>query len=157
LVFLRDEESPLPPPISLEAAVAKPAAAATLQLPEIDSSALAPSAIPDWLAAGELAAARVGSVEEGGALAFGSVPRPAPKPHKTKPFGWDKSHTQRVEAVPGGISVRLGSRCTVVFAPLPVGGCSLGKIPARGDLFEEMPAPAVPGDWRNSAQLRQSQ
>jgi hypothetical protein len=34
-----------------------------------------------------------------------------------------------------------------VIAPILFGGCSLGKIEARGDLFDEMKAPAQPGDW----------
>ncbi|MDP9009473.1 MAG: hypothetical protein M3N91_12355 [Pseudomonadota bacterium] len=54
-------------------------------------------------------------------------------------FGWDRSHTHRVEAIEGGgILIHINDRCALVLFPLPFAGCGIGKIPVRGDLFEHM-------------------
>src|SRR6185369_1199687 len=61
--------------------------------------------------------------------------RPTPRPE----FGWDKSKTHRVESLPqGGTVIHLNDRCTLVLSALFLPVCKLGKIPARGDLFEHM-------------------
>ena len=110
-----------------------------------------PPATGNWAEQGEHAAAGVAAADGASVRAFGSLPHSPPGPRKSRPFGWDKTHTQRVEALPGGrISVRLSDRCGLVLAPLPIGGCSLGKIEARGDLFDEMQAPVEMGDWQDS-------
>jgi len=73
---------------------------------------------------------------------------------KGKPeFGWDRSHTHRVETIEGGgILIHINDRCVLVFFPLPFGGCSIGKIPARGDLLDHMhDAPALDGSAKNTA------
>jgi hypothetical protein len=44
----------------------------------------------------------------------------------------------------------LSEHCQLLFNPLPVGGCAIGRIEARGDLFEEMRAPVMPGDWKDA-------
>jgi hypothetical protein len=64
----------------------------------------------------------------------------ADTPDRSPPqFAWDLSRTQRWELAPeGGTVVRLNDRCQIIFTPLPIGGCALGKIEARGDLFEDM-------------------
>jgi hypothetical protein len=58
-------------------------------------------------------------------------------------FGWDHAHTHRVEALEGGGSILwINDRCFIVMAgliPFPV--CGIGKIPARGDLFDHMRDP----------------
>jgi hypothetical protein len=54
-------------------------------------------------------------------------------------FGWDRTHTQRIEPVEGGgILIRLSDHCVLLVFPLPFVGCGIGKIPVRGDLFEHM-------------------
>jgi hypothetical protein len=60
--------------------------------------------------------------------------------HKPKPeFGWDRSHTHRVQSIEGGgIVIALNDRCVLVLIPFPLGGCGIGKIPVRGDLFDHM-------------------
>jgi hypothetical protein len=74
--------------------------------------------------------------------------------HKSKPeFGWDRSHTHRVESLEGGgIVIALNDRCVLVLLPLPLGGCGIGKIPVRGDLFDHMyDAPQAGGISKNTA------
>jgi hypothetical protein len=87
---------------------------------------------PDWVESARRAAARI---------AAESPQREADRPGNgsAKPFEWDVSSTRRWEPAPeGGTVVRLSDRCQIVFAPLPIGGCALGKIEARGDLFDDM-------------------
>jgi hypothetical protein len=147
----REEAAPSPT-ITLQLPVPRPDAAAALVPPDIVSSPpiLAPSH-DDWLMAGDRAAATAAAVGEHTGRTFGSVTRPADRPRTAKPFAWDKAHTQRVEPLPGGIRIRVSERCEMVLAPFPVGGCSLGKIPARGDLFAGMKKPADLGDWRDDS------
>jgi hypothetical protein len=70
--------------------------------------------------------------------------KPAPDPRFTRPtprpeFGWDKSKTNRIESLPeGGTVIHLNDRCALVLSGLLLPACKLGKIPARGDLFEHM-------------------
>jgi hypothetical protein len=98
-----------------------------------------PSQIHDWMADGQHAAGRIGAREESSVRSFGDPQREAAGPRKAKPFGWDKTHTQRVEVIPGiGTRVRLNDRCDLLVSLIPMVGCSLGRIPARGDLFDEM-------------------
>ena len=60
-------------------------------------------------------------------------------------FGWDRSHTQRFETTPQGLLVMLNERCVIIINPLGVaGGCALGHIPVRGDLFDHMRDPSAP-------------
>jgi hypothetical protein len=54
-------------------------------------------------------------------------------------FGWDHSHAHRIETIEGGgILIWLNDRCALVLIPFPFGGCGIGKIPVRGDLFDHM-------------------
>jgi hypothetical protein len=54
-------------------------------------------------------------------------------------FGWDHSHTHRIETLTGGgMLVWLNDRCVIILFPLPFGGCGIGTIPVRGDLFGHM-------------------
>ncbi|HEY6458138.1 MAG TPA: hypothetical protein VIY90_22915 [Steroidobacteraceae bacterium] len=81
-------------------------------------------------------------------LSAGEAPnsgaRPAPRPQ----FGWDYAHTHRFESLPGGgLVVNLSDRCALVFAfPVFMGGCKIGKIEARADLFTHMHDPPAPED-----------
>jgi hypothetical protein len=70
------------------------------------------------------------------ALSVGAVPAPAAR-HQ---FEWDHARTNRLEQLPGGgLLVNLNDRCAIVFEfPMLLGGCKLGKIDARGDLFAHM-------------------
>lgn len=61
--------------------------------------------------------------------------RPAPHPE----FGWDRSKTHQIESLPqGGTVIHLNDRCALVLSGLLIPVCKLGKIPARGDLFDHM-------------------
>jgi hypothetical protein len=100
----------------------------------------------DWYANGSEAAQRAAAEPTVRTFDF---PRREPAPRERKPFGWDKVHTERVHALAGGgIGIRLSENCELILVPLPLGGCALGKRKARGDLFDEMKAPAEPGDWK---------
>jgi hypothetical protein len=105
----------------------------------------------DWLGAAQRAAAAIATDEAPNLRTFGMpASGESPKP-KQKPFDWDKTHTQRFEALPeGGILIRLSDRCQLVLAPLPLGGCMVGETAVRGDLFDEMKAPTELGDWKDT-------
>jgi hypothetical protein len=54
-------------------------------------------------------------------------------------FGWDRSHTHRVESLEGGgLLIHINERCVVVLMPFPLPFCGIGKIPVRGDLLDHM-------------------
>jgi hypothetical protein len=54
-------------------------------------------------------------------------------------FGWDRSHTHRVESLDGGgMLIHINERCIVVLIPFPLPFCGIGKIPVRGDLLDHM-------------------
>jgi hypothetical protein len=100
----------------------------------------------DWSAEAQAAAARaVGQAEEarGRARAFTVPPTGAafapPAAHGAG-ISWNYAATHRVEAQPGGVTViHLNDHCALAFViVLPFFGCAIGKIPARGDLFEHM-------------------
>jgi hypothetical protein len=75
-----------------------------------------------------------------------------PDPKLKADFGWDHSHTHRVETIEGGgILIHINDRCVLVLFPLPFGGCGIGKIPVRGDLFEHMHEPLAGGHPKNIA------
>jgi hypothetical protein len=68
-------------------------------------------------------------------------------------FGWDRTHTQRIEPIEGGgILIRLSDHCVLVVFPLPFVGCGIGKIPVRGDLFNHIhDEPQAEGNQKNIA------
>jgi hypothetical protein len=68
-------------------------------------------------------------------------------------FGWDRTHTQRIEPIEGGgILIHLSDHCVFVLFPLPFAGCGIGKIPVRGDLFDHMhDEPQAQGSPKNIA------
>jgi hypothetical protein len=59
---------------------------------------------------------------------------------KRPEFAWDHARIHRVEPIPGGgMLVWLNDRCVVAFLViLPFATCGVGKIEARGDLFDHM-------------------
>jgi hypothetical protein len=67
-------------------------------------------------------------------------------------FGWDHAQTHRVEALEGGgMLLWINDRCFIVMAgmiPFPM--CGIGKIPARGDLFDHMRDPKAPEPHANN-------
>ena len=149
VLLVIDTEEPPPPPGPNFERPATRSPPVVLELPAPVYAELPAST--DWLADGARAIARVISGENNQVRSFGTRDRPRAKSRQPKPFGWDKTHTQRVEALPGAISIRLSDRCSVVFAPLPLGGCSFGKIAARGDLFDGMNAPVELAEAKNFA------
>ena len=150
LLEIDPESGPPPPPGLNFPPSATHSPPMVLELPEPEYAE--PLEYTDWLADGARAAAGVIDDQSDRLRSFGIPDRPPARSRQAKPFGWDKAHTQRVEGLSGGgISIRLSDRCSVTFAPLPLGGCSLGKIAARGDLFEGMNAPVELAEWKNSA------
>jgi hypothetical protein len=127
-------------PAAAPAAAPEPAAGDARAVQAPDASGV------DWYSDGSAAARRAAA--EPTTRDFG-FPTRAPAPREKKPFGWDEAHTDRVHALEGGgIGIRLSDNCELVLLPLPLGGCTLGKRKARGDLFDEMKAPVEPGDWK---------
>ncbi len=125
-----------------------------------DSTAITPSEVEaqpppaiDWAAEAKLAASRqMDSLERSRNRGAGIetpginlAPRPRPKPE----FGWSHSQTHRIEPLPeGGTLIWINDRCALVISGglLPI--CKLGKIEARGDLFEHMHDAPDPDDWK---------
>jgi hypothetical protein len=152
-VFFVDRSEPREPAPAMTLRAPSPAKPVAKQesperapLPETPMPATAPVTI-DWAKEAERAAARsIEAEEEARRRASGLIPglgpnigtavaRPAP--HE---FGWDHAHIHRVEQIPdGGLIVNLNDRCAIVIKfPWLLGGCKLGKIEARGDLFSHM-------------------
>jgi hypothetical protein len=101
----------------------------------------------DWSAeATRSAAALVASEAAAHQHAMGSpVTRTSPS-RRAKEFQWDRTVTERVEPMPGGGTlIRLNDNCGLVFAPLPMAGCWLGKREANGHLFDEIGSASVVG------------
>jgi hypothetical protein len=59
---------------------------------------------------------------------------------KQPEFAWDHARIHRVEPIPGGgMIVWLNDRCAIAFLVIfPFATCGVGKIEARGDLFDHM-------------------
>jgi hypothetical protein len=77
-----------------------------------------------------------------------------PSASKKSEFGWDRAHTHRVETLEGGgTMIHLNDRCVIVLlGPIPFPVCGIGKIQARGDLFEHLnDAPKIEVVPRNAA------
>ncbi len=112
----------------------------------------APSTAIDWAAEATGAASRWVARDEAkgrAARAFGVPPASAifaPAPARTPGLAWNHARTHRVEALPGGVTVfHINDHCAIAFFwIMPFFGCSLGKIPTRGDLFEHMHDPRDP-------------
>ena len=119
----------------------------------ITSSEVEPPPPPaiDWADEAKLAASRqIDALERsrnrGGSIVAPEInleagPRPKPE------FGWSHAQTHRIEPLPeGGTLVWINERCALVIngGLLPI--CKLGKIQARGDLFEHMHDAPGPDD-----------
>ncbi len=70
----------------------------------------------------------------------------APQPLRPQ-FGWDYAATHRVQSLPeGGVLINVNDRCTIVIFLIATFGCSLDRPPPqRGDLFQHMHDPPLPG------------
>ena len=119
----------------------------TIPTPAQPSAADKPPAPIDWNSESELA------IKQQAGLAMTIPPRAldkhgagadfngglGPDRDKKPEFGWDRTHTQRIEPIEGGgMLIRLSDHCVLVVFPLPFVGCGVGKIPVRGDLFNHM-------------------
>jgi hypothetical protein len=149
LVFVEPlEAAPVVAPVDRLGHPSRPARAPALApgtTAEPAATARSPSAV-DWYAGASEAARRAAAAPVTADFGF---PKRQPAPRAKRPFGWDTVHTERVHALEGGgLGIRLSDNCELVLLPLPMGGCALGKRKARGDLFDEMQAPAEPGDWK---------
>ena len=133
--------APTPAPRKRAAAPSGEAPMAPPRPPAADAG----SAAIDWAAEGAEAAARVARGEDGrdSARKFGTPP-PSPMfalaPTRRPGLAWNHARTHRVEAQPGGVTVfNLNDHCAIALLwVVPFFGCQIGKIPARGDLFEHM-------------------
>ena len=113
--------------------------------PKIDWANAAQQAITDELAA-QSAEQRKAQGFTGRNPAVPASPQTHPKPE----FGWQRWRLHRVEAMPqGGLVVHLSEHCVLVISALLMPACKIGKIPARGDLFDHMDDAPEPGDWKN--------
>lgn len=102
-----------------------------------------PSISTDWAAEASWAAERlVESNEKSRRQANALAPAPsamfAPPPATQREFPWQLNQVEIVEGV--ATVIHRGDRCgLVLFLIVPVaGGCTLDKMPARGDLFDHM-------------------
>jgi hypothetical protein len=155
LIFLTlPDHAQVPAPAASAAALPrkKPVAPRDTQLviiptPAPPPAADTPTAPIDWNAEAELA------IKQHAELAMATPPRAldkhgagadfdgglGPDRKQKSEFGWDRTHTQRIEPIEGGgILLRLSDHCVLLVFPLPFVGCGIGKIPARGDLFDHM-------------------
>jgi hypothetical protein len=115
-------------------------------LPEPPPESTTPAAAPDWRSEMEIAANNqieneARKARQPSVLAphdFSKV-KPGSTDDARRKFGWSHAATHRVEEIPtGGLLININDRCAVVWAVLPLALCRIGKIPARGDLFDHM-------------------
>jgi hypothetical protein len=150
------ESVPALPVVARAARRAAPVTAPTVSsAPERkpDSSSITPTPVPDWRAEAGIAANNVLEAErrkrdsvlephDFSGVTPGSTDTSKPE------FGWNHARTHRVEGSPGALVININERCAVTLLlifPLPM--CKVGKIPAKGNLFEHMydlPDPKAP-------------
>jgi hypothetical protein len=66
---------------------------------------------------------------------------PSPTVPAAPTFSWDYAATHRLESSAQGLIINLNDRCLLLISlsiMAVIGGCKLGEIPARGDLFMHM-------------------
>jgi hypothetical protein len=153
LVDLPPAARPPSPPLP----VATSAGAAPRETPAPEHRVPTPDSGPasiDWAVEGAEAAARVARGEDQpGPRTFGMPPASpmfAPAPPRKPGLAWNHARSHRVEALPGGVTVfNRNDHCAVALLwVVPFFGCTLGKIPPRGDLFDHMRERAELGDWK---------
>jgi hypothetical protein len=138
----RRDRTPAHPTNDVQPEVRAPLApAASGESPTIDWAAETHAAAEAQLEEDEQARRRSGAFAPRHSDAFAS-------PKRKPEFHWDYARTHRVEPLSGGIgvAVHLNDHCALVlFWLIPMVGCSVGKIPVRGDLFEHMHDPPEAG------------
>jgi hypothetical protein len=74
----------------------------------------------------------------------------AAAPARRPGLAWNHARTHRVEALPGGVTVfNLNDHCALALLwVVPFFGCTLDKIPPRGDLLDHMRDAPELGDWK---------
>lgn len=114
--------------------------------PELPSNALSAPAAPDWRSEMQIVANNEVEAEERkrhqpsrlAAHDFSGV-RAGSTDYSKPQFPWDHAATHRVEELPnGGLVINVNDRCSIVWVIFPFPLCKIGKIPARGDLFQLM-------------------
>jgi hypothetical protein len=114
--------------------------------PETEAISPPPPATPDWRHELEIAAnsqlqseARRRSQPSPLAPHDFSKVKPGSTDDSKPEFGWSHSATHRVEELPsGGLLINLNDRCAIAWVIFPFPVCRIGKIPARGDLFDHL-------------------
>ncbi len=111
--------------------------------PPSQSESTAPVAV-DWASEAQVAAAHQIEAEDAARRA-GTALAPDRYRLETPPvaaprFDWDYAATHRIESLPGGgLVINLSDRCAITIVYLTIlGGCKIGEIEARGDLFSHM-------------------
>jgi hypothetical protein len=144
----RPRKNPAAPPNTQLIRVPTPGRQASVNEPPAPiAPAPLPPALIDWSAEADWA------IKQHAELAMAAPPRAldrhgagadlngglGPDRPRKPEFGWDHSHTHRVESLEGGgILIHMNEHCVLVLFPLPFVGCGIGKIQARGDLFEHL-------------------
>ena len=159
VVFVPESLSPQsqrPPSKAARAwAHSKPVATPTDTTPVQPPGPAPGSTAIDWAAAAQGAAAREAARDdEERRRAMAQRPRPSPAlapPVHRPEFHWDHARTHRVEPLAGGGSLlNLNDNCVlVVIGMIPFPTCKLGKLPARGDLFDHMHEAPEFGAWKD--------
>jgi hypothetical protein len=133
-----------PPATAVPAAGKAPATATATNAITIDWAAEATRSARLQAEEDELARRRAAALAAPHDPAFDQAPRPPE-------FHWDPVHANRVVPLAGGGTlVRLNDNCALIISVvIPLVGCTLGKIPARGDLFEHMRDAPEFGAWKD--------
>ena len=161
VVLLAPEQPPVPQrtprqPLRVASSSRNPPVTTVPPTGNAPATATATDAITiDWAAEATRAARVQAETDEqarrrAAALATPHDPAFNPAPHPPK-FHWDPVGTNRVVQLEGGGTlIRLNDNCAlVIYVLIPLAGCTLGKIPARGDLFEHMRDAPEFGAWKD--------
>jgi hypothetical protein len=104
-------------------------------------------ALTDWAKEAQIAAddsikSDATASRQAGALTdWKSRVMPSPTVPAAPTFSWDYAATHRFESSALGLIVNLNDRCSLLISlsiMAVMGGCKLGQIPVRGDLFMHM-------------------
>jgi hypothetical protein len=108
---------------------------------------------PDWrrelqiAANNQLARSQAGR-DEPSVLAphdFSGV-KPGSTDDSRREFGWDTSAIHRFEGFPGLGVLQINERCAIAWMVIYIfPACKIGKMPARGNLFDQMKEAPEPG------------
>jgi hypothetical protein len=144
---------PTSPQRAAAAAAKSPGEIVRPQPPQPSNSITVPPA-PDWRHEMQIAANNEIEAEERkrhkpSPLAphdFSRV-KPGSTDYSKSQFGWSHAATHRVEEIPtGGLLININDRCFIAWVIFPFPLCKVGKMPARGDLFQHMKDPPALGE-----------